>query len=527
LVYARFLFCVAIWLSWDSKLYYLGAKYYIMYSDAHRNQFHFSPAANWMNDPNGMVYFEGEYHLFYQYYPEGIVWGPMHWGHAVSKDLVHWEHLPIALAPDDLGYIFSGSAVVDWDNTSGLGVDGKPPLVAIFTHHDMEGEKAGKDDYQVQSIAYSHDKGRTWTKYDGNPVLQNTAGIKDFRDPKVIWDDVHEEWIMVLAVKDRIHFYASKNLIDWRFLSEWGNAYGDREGVWECPDLFRLEVTDADTEEYKWVLLLSLNPGGPQGGSGTQYFVGDFDGKTFTLDEDFAKNVADGNGMWLDYGADNYAGVTWSDIPDSDNRRLFIGWMSNWEYGQKVPTEKWRSAMTVPRVVTLRDTEFGYRLLMNPVQALEKLETERKGLDAQFFTDKLLISDEMNAGVFALKLSLGKREEHTFGIKISNAQGEYIVVGFDGITNNLFVDRSKSGKVDFNDQFAQMHFAPLEYRSKDITFDILVDRASIEIFVDHGRCVMTEIYFSEAPLTQVELIAGDQELKLANGYVSALRSIWI
>ena len=256
------------------------------YQEQHRPQFHFSPESKWMNDPNGMVYYDGEYHLFYQYYPDSTVWGPMHWGHAVSRDLVHWEHLPTALYPDSLGYIFSGSALVDWNNTSGFGKDGQPPLIAIFTHHDPVGEKAGRNDFQYQSIAYSNDKGRTWTKYEGNPVVPN-PGIRDFRDPKVIWDKDSEQWIMVFAAWDHVKFYASPNLKDWTHLSDFGKAWGSHAGVWECPDLFPMQVEGSATQ--KWVLLLSINPGSVNGGSGTQYFVGDFDGKDFVLDPEFAK----------------------------------------------------------------------------------------------------------------------------------------------------------------------------------------------------------------------------------------------
>ena len=310
--------------------------------EQYRPAFHFTPKEKWMNDPNGMVYYQGEYHLFYQYYPDDNVWGPMHWGHAVSKDMIHWEHLPIALYPDKLGYIFSGSCVIDWNNTTGFGSKENPPMVAIFTYHDPEGEKNKTIDFQTQGIAYSLDKGRTWTKYEGNPVIPN-PGIKDFRDPKVIWHQDTQKWVMSLAVKDHISFYSSKDLKSWKLESDFGEKAGAHGGVWECPDLFPLK--DQNGNE-KWVLLVSINPNGPQGGSATQYFVGDFDGKTFTPNHDKIK--------WIDYGADNYAGVTFSDIPAEDGRRLFIGWMSNWQYAQVVPTYTWRSAMTIPRELTLK-----------------------------------------------------------------------------------------------------------------------------------------------------------------------------
>jgi fructan beta-fructosidase len=287
--------------------------------ETYRPQYHFTPQTGWMNDPNGMVYYEGEYHLFYQHYPDSTVWGPMHWGHAVSQDLIHWQHLPVALYPDKLGYIFSGSAVVDWNNTSGLGTAEAPPMVAIYTYHDPGGERQGRIDFQTQGIAYSVDKGRTWTKYEKNPVLPN-PGIRDFRDPKVSWNEVSKQWVMTLAVKDHIEFYGSPDLKKWSKLSEFGNTIGAHGGVWECPDLFSLKDGEGNS---KWVLFVSINPGGPQGGSATQYFIGNFDGKNFMPQDTLAR--------WIDYGADNYAGVTWSDIPASDGRRLFIGWMSNWQ----------------------------------------------------------------------------------------------------------------------------------------------------------------------------------------------------
>ena len=247
-----------------------------VYHERWRPQFHFSPKAHWMNDPNGMVYYKGVYHLFFQYFPDSMVWGPMHWGHAVSTDLVHWEEEPIALYPDSLGYIFSGSAVVDTNNTSGFGRPGVAPLIAIYTQHDPVGARLNRNDFQNQSIAYSLDNGKTWVKYEHNPVLRN-PGIADFRDPKVFWDTRVSRWIMVLAVKDHVEFYASGTLKSWSKVGEFGKDMGAHGGVWECPDLFPMH--DADGRTF-WVLIVNINPGGPNGGSATQYFLGDFDGKT-------------------------------------------------------------------------------------------------------------------------------------------------------------------------------------------------------------------------------------------------------
>jgi sucrose-6-phosphate hydrolase SacC (GH32 family) len=254
------------------------------YQEQYRPQIHFSPLKHWMNDPNGMVYYQGEYHLFYQYHPESTVWGPMHWGHAVSTDLVNWEELPIALFPDEFGTIFSGSAVIDWNNTSGLGSLENPPMVAIFTYHDAKAEKTGAIDFQTQGVAYSLDKGRTWNKYANNPVMKN-PGIRDFRDPKVSWNSKVNKWIMVLAEGQQIGFYSSDNLLSWKFESYFGEGWGDHSGVWECPDLISLQVDDSGNR--KDVLIVSIGSGGPNGGSATQYFVGDFDGNKFVLDPTF------------------------------------------------------------------------------------------------------------------------------------------------------------------------------------------------------------------------------------------------
>src|SRR5687767_9219061 len=303
------------------------------YTEPHRPQIHFSPAEKWMNDPNGMVYYDNTYHLFYQYHPFSTKWGPMHWGHATSKDLAHWQHQPIALYPDSLGTIFSGSAVADVNNTSGFGKDGKVPLVAIFTHHDEKGEKAGRNNFQQQSIAYSLDYGKTWTKYEGNPVVTN-PGIRDFRDPKVFWYEEGRKWIMTLATLDHITFYSSPDLKTWKKESVFGKEVGAHGGVWECPDLFPI----THNGQKVWILVVNLNPGGPNGGSASQYFTGQFNGTDFTPYQTDTR--------WLDYGPDEYAGVTWS---NTGERKIFLGWMSNWQYADRVPTEKWRSAMTIPR----------------------------------------------------------------------------------------------------------------------------------------------------------------------------------
>lgn len=326
-----FLFVIVIsWLGCQSDTKISDSINKDYYTENHRPQFHFSPEANWMNDPNGMVYYENEYHLFYQYYPDSTVWGPMHWGHAISTDLVHWEHLPIALYPDELGLIFSGSAVVDWNNTSGFGVDGKPPLVAIYSYHSMEIDKSGADDFQTQGIAYSNDKGRTWTKYDANPVIAN-PGIRDFRDPKVIWHEESQEWIMAVAALDHLMIYGSKDLKSWNLHSRFGKEIGNHDGVWECPDLFPIQSDDG--KEY-WVLIQNMGIGNPNGGSGTQYFIGQFDGKEYTVDENFMKLLATQKaiipqGLMYEsfdngFGDWTVEGTAFGDKPISDKGQSFV-----------------------------------------------------------------------------------------------------------------------------------------------------------------------------------------------------------
>ncbi len=491
--------------------------------EPYRPQFHFTPPAKWMNDPNGMVYYEGEYHLFYQYYPGDIVWGPMHWGHAVSRDLVHWQHLPVALYPDSLGLIFSGSAVVDRKNTSGFGKDGKPPLVAIFTQHLMAGEKAGRHDFQYQSIAYSNDKGRTWTKYAGNPVIPN-PGIHDFRDPKVIWHEASKQWVMVFAAGDHVMFWGSPDLKKWTHLSDFGRDQGSHAGVWECPDLFPIRVED--TNGTKWVLLLSINPGAPNGGSGTQYFVGQFDGKNFTLDSGFADATSGEKAVWLDYGRDNYAGVTWSDVPASDGRRLFLGWMSNWDYAQTVPTRTWRSAMTLPRALALRRTPGGLRLFSTPVRELEALRGKSGVVQAGSVDETPDLSAITGSRTVTKEIVVdfewdAANPPAEFGIELFNAKGEKVTTGYAPAQQQLFVDRTKSGDMTFSPKFSSRDVAPCHPPNQRIRLHFFVDAASIEMFADDGAHVMTSIFFPTEDFTGLRLFG--KKARVSSGKVWALK----
>lgn len=479
------------------------------YLEKHRPQFHFSPPAHWMNDPNGMVYYKGEYHLFYQYYPDSTVWGPMHWGHAVTKDLIHWQHLPIALFPDSLGYIFSGSVVVDQNNTSGFQKGDEKPLVAIFTYHDPKGEKAGRNDFQSQGIAYSIDKGRTWKKYSSNPVIKN-PGAKDFRDPKVMWHEASKQWILTMAVANRVQFYHSTDLKKWELSGSFGVNEGSHGGVWECPDLFQLPT--ADGNKSRWVLLVSIDKGAPNGGSGTQYFIGNFDGKTFT-NENSSTTV-----LWLDYGCDDYAGVTWSNAPD--NRRLFLGWMSNWQYAQKVPTQKWRSAMTLPRELFLSKTTNGYRVVTVPAKECEALRTKTV---TDFVSQK---EYPFTLAELTVEFDLSKTSSNDFGIEISNTKHESVRIGYNKSTNHFFVDRTNCIDKSFSKEFVAVLTAPRQESGKKLKMHLFIDRSSVELFADDGTVVMTDIFFPAEDFSHISSYAKDGKPLPVAGKLYELRSAW-
>ena len=469
-------------------------------AELYRPNFHFTPVKGWMNDPNGMFYYNGYYHLFFQYYPDDNVWGPMHWGHAISTDMISWTEKPIAIYPDEKGYIFSGSAVVDIKNTSGFGSLKNPPIIAMFTYHDMDKEKAGETKYQSQAIAYSLDEGMTWTKYEANPVIEN-PNIKDFRDPKMTWDAIHEQWLMVLAAGDKTMFYTSKNLKEWTLQSDFGSDIGAHGGVWECPDFFPLAVEG--TDEYKWVLLLSINPGGPNGGSATQYFVGDFDGKKFKLDPSFTEDIKGDKGVWIDYGRDNYAGVTFSNVSEVDGRKLFIGWMSNWNYAQKVPTETWRSSMTIARELVLIKDKGHYNVSSRPVKELQNYVAKTIKKEALKVDKETVIIDKslVNLSSMDVRFTLKNLKEDTYTFSLSNDSGNTIKFGINKKDKYFFIDRTKSGNLAFSDLFANViSKAPITEDFKSIDVRVIVDKTSIEIFYNNGKTVMTETFFPEKPM---------------------------
>lgn len=480
------------------------------YQEQFRPQFHFSPQEKWMNDPNGLVYNQGIYHLFYQYYPEDIVWGPMHWGHAISRDMIKWEHKPIALFPDQYGDIFSGSAVLDKNNSSGLGTTENPPLVAIFTYHLMAGEKAGRSDFQTQGIAYSLDNGDTWLKYKGNPVIGN-KGMKDFRDPKVFWHQGSNQWILALVAGDHAKFYGSKNLINWNHLSDFGKDKGAQGGVWECPDLFKLKIEG--TNEEKWILIISINPGAPNGGSGTQYFIGDFNGHTFTAEHNDIK--------WIDYGADNYAGVTYNNTPNGE--RIFIGWMSNWNYARMTPTKTWRSAMTLPRKLSLVQEQDTYFLRSNVLESFNNqlsnvIEKEMVLLDQPFTIEH----HNFNQSEIKFNTNVSK----AIHLEFSNEKKESLIFEIDPAKKEMFINKIASGLTDFEEQFAdKIHSLPYRVADREVDVRIILDWSSVEIFIDHGRYVMSEQIFPTSFYTSLQISSTDKTT-ITSVTLNKVNSIW-
>lgn len=435
-----------------------------------RPKLHFTPPKMWTNDPNGMVYENGRYHLFYQHYPEDTVWGPMHWGHAVSEDLVRWKHLPVALCPDELGMIFSGSAVYDEANTSGFGAFGKAPIVLMYTSHG---------DCEQQSIAYSID-GVHFEKYDGNPVIPN-PGIKDFRDPKMFWNPVKHCWSMVLAAADRVHFYSSPDLIHWNKVGEFGPEGNHMEGVWECPDLVRLQTEEGE----KWVLLVSMTADpDADGRSKTQYFIGDFDGDTFHCTEPFDEPV------FMEAGFDNYAGVTFQNA----DQCILMAWGMNWRYAADTPTGEYCGQMTFARRLSLVKTpKNGYRLAVEPVGVAECMDNGKRFEGGETLTSE----------VFGVRIEgCGACE-----VTLSNERGETLRFGVDG-ENALFADRTKAGVSDFNEKFASEPFSVTEakrFYEGEYVLEAIFDVSIVELYADHGTRSMTLNVYPHSPYTHIDV----------------------
>jgi fructan beta-fructosidase len=489
------------------------------FEEPYRPQFHYTPRQHWMNDPNGLVYHDGTFHLFHQYNPEGNTWGHMSWNHATSTDLVHWTHQGVAIPEEGNEMAFSGSAVVDSANTSGFGEGpDASPLVAIYTSHSTLAEDSIN---QAQSLAYSTDGGDTWTKYEGNPVLDHPD--PDFRDPNVFWYAPEQKWVMsiVLPTQHKIQFYESPNLKEWTHLSDFGPA-GATDGIWECPALFRVPVEGQDRTQ--WVLQVDLNPGSVAGGSGGQYFLGDFDGTTFTPSDGFL----DRGPHWVDYGPDFYAAIPWNNVPEADGRTLWLAWMNNWTYAESIPTAPWRSAQSIPRSVQVRPIDGTPRLVQTPIEELQKLRADPVALaDRTVEAGTTSLSADGIAGkALELVATFEPGTAETVGLNVRTGDDQHTTVGYDAAAEAVFVDRTDAGTDDFHEDFPARDEAPLALRDGQVTLHVFVDWSSVEVFANDGRRVLTHRIFPDPDSDGVELFANGGAARLARLDAWSLRSIW-
>ena len=493
-------------LCWDSLR--LSDTFDTTNRDYYRPVYHHTPLYGWMNDPNGMVYKDGEYHLYYQYNPYGSKWGNMHWGHSVSRDLIHWQHLDPAIARDTLGHIFSGSTVVDKDNTAGYGKDA---LIALYT--------SASDKYgQIQCMAYSTDNGRTYTKYEHNPILTPFDGLKDFRDPKVFWYEPDKKWIMIVSADKNMRFYSSTDLKEWTYLSQFGEGYGAQPNQFECPDFVQLPV-DGNKDNMKWVMIVNINPGCMFGGSATEYFVGTFDGKAFKCDT--KPQVT----KWLDYGKDHYAAVC---ISNTGDRTIALPWMSNWQYANITPIKQYRGANGLPRELTLYTKDGQTYVAANVVPEAKALRKDSRAVEGFSLNGEHRI-DNLTDGTdcaVELEMDITPGSAQTVGFDLLNEKGEKVKIYLDMKAGRLVMDRTESGitqldgpnkgnydvhvketddhrkslSVNYQNDFALGTWAPLALcNGKTYHLDIFVDKCSVEIFVDGGRIAMTNLVFPTRP----------------------------
>jgi len=479
------------------------------YHEQYRPAYHFSPPQNWMNDPNGLLYLDGEYHLFYQYNPQGTGWGHMSWGHAVSTDLVHWQNLDVAIPEYNDIMIFSGSAIADKDNVSGLcdpSLKGKGCILAFYAAQSSKG--------QAQAVAFSNDHGRTFTEYANNPIIDE--GLTNFRDPKVFYHEASKRWIMVTVLADvqKVRFYGSKNLLQWTPLSEFGPA-GKTDAAWECPDLFPMDLENQS--ETKWVLLISAGPH-------VQYFVGDFDGQTFTNSS--PKDTV----LILDQGQDHYAAITFNDAPD--NRRLLIGWLDNWAYAGNLPTTVWRGQQSIVRELRLQSYPEGPRLLQWPVHELTQLRTNPVHYDnLQLNSSQSQVTLNIHGSqleilaAFKYPLSGGNIPKE-FGVKVFVGQDQETVIGYDLTTGEVFVDRTKSGLSSFSNSFATRSSANMTVNYGLVQLHIFVDTSSIDLFANTGRVTMSHLIYPDPSQDQVVVYAVGGEVLLTSIDAWSLNGIW-
>lgn len=468
--------------------------------EKYRPVFHHTPLYGWMNDPNGMFYKDGLWHLYYQWNPYGSKWQNMTWGHSSSSDLINWEHHPAAIEPNGLGAVFSGSSAIDTDNSAGFGKDA---VIAMYT-------SAGAS--QIQSLAYSHDDGETFTIYPGNPVLTLES---EARDPNMFWNPETKLWTLILAhaLDHEMLIFTSPDMKEWTLQSNFGKGLGAQDGVWECPDLFELPVDG--TEQTKWVLLCNINPGGPFGGSGIQYFIGDFDGKTFKADTDAKGTVPT---KWLDYGKDNYAIVSWSNAPDK--RRTAIGWMSNWQYAAEVPTKQFRSANTLPREISLFTGDDG-QIYAASVPSPEltalrgKLAVNTKSINVNKKGKTIILPSE-NDGACEILMDIDPLKAGSISLTLSNENGEKSILTYAPNYETLSFDRRESGIVDFSQDFPAITLTPTFDGGKNLGLRIFVDRSSIEVFANEGKGVMTNLVFPTTPYNKLTITTDGGNVKVRN-----------
>ena len=482
-----------------------------IYKEKYRPQFHFTPAKNWMNDPNGLIYHEGEYHLFYQYNPFGNRWGHMTWAHSVSNDLVHWTHLPIAIPEADNIMIFSGSAVVDKNNSSGFArKPGEVPMVAIYTGHFIADSSKPENSMQAQYIAYSLDKGRTWTKYAKNPVLDLQK--KDHRDPKVFWYEPDKKWVMltVLPQEHKVMFHSSINLKDWKHMSNFGPA-GDINDIWECPDLLQVPVTE-EKEKSKWVLINSQQ-------TTMQYFVGNFDGTSF-------KNENPANKIYRpDMGPDYYAGVCYNQLP-AGHAPILLGWANNWKYANDIPTFPWKSAMALPRELSLQKENDQWILMQQPVHSLEKLRMDERvwKLFSVTGTKKLPVSSQQ----FELETTITVSHKGKSGIKLAVGKENSFVIGYNASTGKLYIDRSGCNNNGFHENFRPLSYyeTPLALINGRVNLRVFFDKSIVEVYANDGSAVMTAQLFPAESENGIELFSEGGMGEFSNTRIWNMKSAW-
>lgn len=475
--------------------------------EKYRPAYHHTPLYGWMNDPNGMVYKDGVWHLCYQWNPFGSKWQNLSWGRSTSRDLIHWEHQGAVLEPDGLGMIFSGSSAIDSTNSACFGANS---IVAMYTSAAAS---------QIQSLAYSTDGGNTFTTYPANPVLTLES---EARDPNMFWNNESKQWTLVLAnaLEKEMLIFTSPNMKQWTLQSSFGKGIGAQDGVWECPDLFQLNVSN--TGEKKWVLLCNINPGGIQGGSATQYFIGEFDGKTFKADTDANGNIPT---KWMDYGKDHYATVSWSDAPDK--RRTVIGWMSNWQYAAEIPTMQFRSANTLPRDLSLfRYSDGQYYLASAPSPEMLNLRDHSINKSTRFSIGKKVKTFSLptkNDGICEIVMDLDTRRSSKVTMTLTNKQQEKVIMTYDAQNAQLSFDRTQSGLVNFSQDFPSVTVNPTYSENGKVSLRIFIDRSSIEVFEKEGRFVQTNLVFPTSPYTTLSLQSNGGMARVSNFKVYSLK----